>query len=113
MVVDPVGGPLAEPALRSLGDGGRYLVIGFAASIPSFPLNQVLLRNRSVLGIDWGIWAMQHAEEQRTLLEDLLEMVETGRVEPVPPTVYRLEEVGRALDDLMERRAVGKLALLP
>jgi len=113
VVVDPVGGPLAEPALRALGDGGRYLVIGFAASIPSIPLNQVLLRNRNVLGIDWGIWAMQHAAEQRILLEDLLEMVEVGRIEPVAPTEYRLEEVGRALDDLMKRRAVGKLALIP
>jgi len=66
-----------------------------------------------VLGIDWGIWAMQHAAEQRILLEDLLEMVEVGRIEPVAPTEYRLEEVGRALDDLMKRRAVGKLALIP
>jgi len=73
----------------------------------------VLLRNRNVLGIDWGIWAMQHADEQRTLLEDLLEMVEVGRIQPVAPTSYRLEDVGQALDDLMERRAVGKLALLP
>ncbi len=112
VVVDPVGGAVAEPALRALGDGGRYLVIGFAASIPSFPLNQVLLRNRSVLGIDWGIWAMQHAGEQRALLEDLLAMVDAGRIEPVAPTTYPLADVGRALDDLLGRRAVGKLALL-
>ena len=66
VVVDPVGGELAEPSLRALGDRGRYLVIGFAAGpIPSIPLNQVLLRNRTVIGIDWGIWAMQHADEQR------------------------------------------------
>ncbi len=113
VVVDPVGGPLAEPALRALGDGGRYLVIGFAASIPSFPLNQVLLRNRSVLGIDWGIWAMQHADEQRALLVELLAMVAAGRLEPIAPTTYPLEDAGRALDDLLARRAVGKLALLP
>ena len=69
LVVDPVGGALAEPSLRALGDRGRYLVIGFASGpIPSFPLNQVLLRNRTVIGIDWGIWAMQHADEQRALL---------------------------------------------
>ena len=66
IVVDPVGGELAEPALRALGDSGRYLVIGFASgTIPEVPLNQVLLRNRTVLGIDWGIWAMRNASEQR------------------------------------------------
>jgi NADPH2:quinone reductase len=59
VVVDPIGGDLADDALRSLGDGGRYVVIGFAGgSIPSLPLNQVLLRNRTVVGVDWGAWAM-------------------------------------------------------
>ncbi len=114
IVVDPIGGPLAEPSLRALGDGGRYLVIGFASGdIPAVPLNQVLLRNRSVLGIDWGIWAMRHPVEQRALLVDLLAMVEAGSVEPAAPTVYRLEEVARALEDLLGRRAVGKVALVP
>ena len=55
VVFDPVGGDLAVPALRALGNFGRYVVIGFASgAIPKLPLNQVLLRNRSVLGVDWG-----------------------------------------------------------
>ncbi len=114
VVLDPVGGPLAEPSLRTLGDGGRYLVIGFASGeIPSVPLNQVLLRNRSVIGIDWGIWAMTHAEGQRRLLDDLLAMVADGRLDPVRPAEYSLDDVARALEDLLERRAVGKIALIP
>jgi NADPH2:quinone reductase len=113
-VVDPVGGDLAEPSLRALGDGGRYLVIGFASgAIPALPLNQVLLRNRTVLGIDWGIWAVRHPEEQGSLLADLLAMVEAGAIEPVRPTEYPLGDVARALEDLLQRRAVGKIALIP
>ena len=55
LVIDPVGGDLAEPALRALGEGGRFVVIGFASgTIPALPANQVLLRNRSVVGVDWG-----------------------------------------------------------
>ena len=55
MVYDPVGGPYAEPAVRSLGWEGRYLVVGFAAGeIPKLPLNLVLLEKlrypRRVLG---------------------------------------------------------------
>ena len=112
--MDPIGGPLAEPSLRALGDRGRYLVIGFASGdIPAVPLNQVLLRNRSVLGIDWGIWAMTHPAEQRALLRDLLAMVSPGAIDPVRPTEYPLDEVARALEDLLGRRAVGKVALLP
>jgi NADPH2:quinone reductase len=114
LVVDPVGGPLAEQSLRALGDRGRYLVIGFASGdIPSVPLNQVLLRNRTVLGIDWGIWAMTHPAEQRALLDNLLEMVAAGSLDPVHPAEYPLENVARALEDLLGRRAVGKIALVP
>ena len=114
VVVDPVGGELAEPALRALGDGGRYLVIGFASgAIPALPLNQVLLRNRTVLGIDWGMWAMRHPAEQDALLGELLELVARGSIEPVRPTEYPLDDVARALDDLLGRRIVGKVALIP
>jgi NADPH2:quinone reductase len=114
VVVDPIGGAAAEPALRALGDGGRYLVIGFASgAIPTVPLNQVLLRNRAVLGIDWGIWAMQHGADQQVLLQDLLAMVGDDRITPVQPTTFPLEQVGAALDDLLARRVVGKIALVP
>jgi NADPH2:quinone reductase len=114
IVVDPIGGPEAELSLRALGDRGRYLVIGFASgAIPSVPLNQVLLRNRTVLGIDWGMWAMQHAAEQHALLRDLVAMVAAGSLDPVHPSTYPLEQVGIALDDLLARRTVGKVALIP
>ncbi len=114
IVVDPVGGELAEPALRASGDSGRYLVIGFASgTIPKVPLNQVLLRNRTVLGIDWGIWAMRHAAEQQAVLDDLLAMVDEGTLDPVHPVPYPLDDVARALEDLLGRRTVGKIALIP
>jgi NADPH2:quinone reductase len=114
VVVDPIGGAAAEPSLRALGDRGRYLVIGFASgTISTVPLNQVLLRNRTVLGIDWGMWSMQHAAEQRALLADLLDLVASGALDPVQPTTYPLDQVVDALDNLLARRAVGKIALIP
>jgi NADPH2:quinone reductase len=114
VVLDPIGGPAAEQSLRALGDGGRYLVVGFASgTIPTVPLNQVLLRNRTVHGIDWGIWSMQHAKEQRTLLADLIGMVEAGTLDPVQPTQFPLDQVSTALENLLERRIVGKVALIP
>ena len=55
LVYDPVGGPFAEPALRSIGPDGRYLVVGFAAGdIPRFPINLMLLKRCSVVGVNWG-----------------------------------------------------------
>jgi NADPH2:quinone reductase len=114
VVIDPIGGDAAEPSLRALGDHGCYLVIGFASgTIPTLPLNQILLRNRTVLGVDWGVWSMHHATEQRALLTDLMAMVADGRLDPVHPTTYPLDQVATALDDLLARRIVGKVALVP
>ncbi|MEU5876109.1 NADPH:quinone oxidoreductase family protein [Spirillospora sp. NPDC047279] len=114
LVYDPIGGDVADPALRALREQGRYLVIGFASgAIPSLPLNQVLLRNRAVVGVDWGAWSMGHPLEQRALLDELLGLVESGRLEPVPPRTEPLENAAAVLDDLLNRRVVGKVALLP
>lgn len=114
VVFDPVGHDLTEPALRAMSEFGRLCVIGFArGDIPRLPTNQVLLRNRSVVGVDWGAWAMGHGREQRVLLSDTLAMVETGRLTPPEPTAYPMERAADALSDLLEHRLVGKAVLVP
>ncbi|QKW39666.1 NADPH:quinone oxidoreductase family protein [Actinomadura sp. NAK00032] len=114
VVYDPVGGALADPALRSLRERGRYVVIGFASGdIPSLPLNQVLLRNRAIVGVDWGAWSMANPDAQRALLDELLAMVAKGDLTPVPPRTAPLASAAGVLDDLLNRRVVGKVALLP
>jgi NADPH2:quinone reductase len=113
VVVDPIGGDAAEPALRALRWGGRYVVIGFAAgAIPSLPLNQVLLNNRTVLGVDWGAWSLREPAAQAALLDELAGLVEDGRLHPVAPVTYPLERAADALRDLLERRVTGKVALV-
>jgi NADPH2:quinone reductase len=114
LVVDPIGGPLAEAALRALKMNGRYLVIGFASGeIPRLPANQVLLNNRTVVGVDWGAWTMREPAAHRALLADLMAMVGEGRLSPVEPTAYPLDEAATALADLVGRRVVGKVVLVP
>jgi len=114
VVFDPVGDAFAEPALRATGVGGRHLVIGFAGgSIPKIPLNQVLLRNRSVVGVDWGAWMLRNGAPQRALLEELLGWASEGRLHPSEPARYSLEDAQRAVDDLLHRRINGKAALFP
>jgi len=114
LVLDPIGGEAAESALRALGYLGRYLVIGFAAgSIPKLPLNQVLLRNRSILGVDWGAWSMANSAANATMLEELLAMVADGRLHPSTPTTYSFDDATLALNDLLHRRITGKVVLVP
>jgi NADPH2:quinone reductase len=113
IVYDPIGGGLAETALRTLVDDGQYLVVGFAAGeIPLLPANHVLLRNRRVTGVDWGGWIGAHQAENRQMLLDLCAAVDRGELHPVEPAVYRFDDVGVALRDQLERRVVGKSVLV-
>jgi NADPH2:quinone reductase len=114
LVVDPVGAAHAEAALRALGWGGRYLVIGFAGGpIPKIPLNLVLLNSRSLIGIEWGAWVGRDPQGNRTMLDELLALAASGRLHPAEPAARPLAEAGAVLTDLLERRVTGKVALVP
>jgi NADPH2:quinone reductase len=113
VVADQVGGELAEPCLRALKWGGRFLVIGFTGGIPRVPLNQVLLNSRTVIGIEWGAWAMRFPDDNRELLADVLDQVADGRLRPAMPTVAKLDEVADVLRDFEQRRVTGRVVLVP
>jgi NADPH2:quinone reductase len=114
LVVDPIGGDKAEPALRAIRWGGRYLVLGFAAGgIPRLPLNQVLLNSRSVIGVEWGAWVMRNPTENASMIQDLLGMAATGQIHPVEPAARPLEDAAAVLEDFQQRRIAGKVVLTP
>lgn len=112
LVVDPIGGTNSELALRALTDGGRFLVVGFASgTIPSLPANQILLRNRNVIGVDWGSWAMSQPDRNEILLNEVVAAVDNGVLSPIEPVEYPLNQVSTALKDLLERKLSGKACL--
>lgn len=113
VVYDPVGGALAEAALRALRFDGRFLVVGFTAGIPRVPLNLVLLNNRTVVGVEWGGWALRHPDANRALLDEVLAAIGRGALHPVAPEVRPLGDAPSAVADLLERRAAGKIVLVP
>jgi len=111
---DPLGGNYAEQALRALGDDGVLLVIGFAAGqIPRLPANQILLRNRRVVGVDWGGWRSKNPGLQDHLMTRLLDLVEGGRLHPREPRTYPFSDVNQALEDVSQRQLIGKVVLVP
>ncbi len=112
VVYDPVGGDLSEPAFRSLGWNGRFLVIGFAAGrIPALPLNLPLLKGASVIGVFWGASVEQQPEQFQTDMRDLIGWLAEGKLKPHIGARYCLEQAPRAIADLMEGRATGKLVI--
>jgi NADPH2:quinone reductase len=71
------------------------------------------LRNRAVVGVDWGSWSLSNGFDQRALLVELLALVAEGLLDPVAPRTAPLDKAGEVLDDLLDRRVVGKVALIP
>ena len=113
VVYDPVGGDYAEMALRGLAWRGRYLVVGFADGIPKIPLNLVLLKNGSVIGVFQGEMLAREPEHARACEEGLAKLVAGGHIRPHVSTRYRLDQVPEALNALLNRQATGKLIVVP
>ncbi len=108
-VVDPVGGDLSEPALRSLGRGGRFVTVGFASGvIPRIPLNLVLMKGISVLGFQFHDVPPDEFTRNEDELRDLLV---TDAVRPHIGGVYPLAETVAALQHVAEGRAIGKILI--
>jgi len=108
-VIDPVGGELAEPALRSLRRGGRFVTVGFASgTIPRIPLNLVLVKGIHILGFHFqDVPPEEFARNQA----ELRELLGGGRVRPHISAVYPLSEVTAALRHVADGRAVGKVVI--
>ncbi len=96
MIVDPVGGSLSEPALRSLRWGGRFVTVGYAAGeVPRIPLNLVLLKGVHILGFEFRGFTTHAAAEMQRNDEELLELLRTKRVLPHIGASFQLDRGGR------------------
>ncbi|MDB2609725.1 NADPH:quinone oxidoreductase family protein [Paracoccaceae bacterium] len=112
VVYDPVGGDMFEAALRSTAWGGRVLVVGFASgNIPKVPVNLALLKGCSIVGVFWGAFRLNYTKEDNENFEQLFAWYEDGKLKPYASKIYALEAAAQALNDLKNRKAVGKIVL--
>lgn len=112
VVVDPVGGDLAEPALRSLRWGGRFVTVGYASGvIPRIPLNLVLIKGVQILGFEFLGFATNSADEVRRNEAELMDHFAAGRVVPHIGATFPLDDVAGALRLVADGRAIGKVLI--
>lgn len=112
VVYDPVGGDYAEPALRSLGPDGRFLVVGFATGeIPKVPLNLALLKRCAIIGVNWGGFVAANPNEMRPVLTTLLQWIAEGRLHPAAGETMPLQKAGSAMMKMLNRQAIGKMVV--
>ncbi len=112
LVVDPVGGDRFKDSLRSLGEGGRLVVVGFTAgSIPEVKVNRLLLNNVEVIGAGWGAYVMGKPDLNREIGAEIERLVDLGHVRPVVGARFPLADAAGALELLDGRGATGKVVL--
>ena len=114
IIIDPLGGDVFDAAVRALAWRGRHVVIGFAAGrIPTLKVNYVLLKNIEITGLQISDYRKRTPNLVRTCFEEVFEYFRQGQIKPGPIVEYPLEEYGRALNDLLERKLTGRAVLRP
>jgi NADPH2:quinone reductase len=112
MVLDPVGGDRFTDSLRSLGEGGRVVVVGFTGgSIPEVKVNRLLLNNTEVIGAGWGAYVMSKPELNQEIGVEIDALISSGHVRPLIGARYPLEQASEALELIDGRGATGKVVL--
>jgi NADPH:quinone reductase len=112
VVIDPVGGDRFTDSLRSLGEAGRLVVVGFTGgSIPEVRVNRLLLNNTEVVGAGWGAFVMGKPDVNREIGAEVNRLVDEGFVRPIVGARFPLERAGEALELIDDRGATGKVVL--
>jgi NADPH2:quinone reductase len=120
-VYDPVGGEVFAQSLRCLAVEGRICPIGFASgAIPQVPANILLVKSIAVMGFNFGYyigWSphdarFEQAARTLVLMERIRGWCESGLCHPHVDRTFRLEQAPQAMRALLERNAVGRLAVV-
>jgi NADPH2:quinone reductase len=112
VVYDAVGGPYSEPALRSIGWRGRFLVVGFAAGdIPKIPLNLTLLKGCAITGVFWGDFARREPKAFAESIGQLGIWYREGKLKPHVSQTFPLAQAVDALKLMAARKVKGKVVL--
>jgi NADPH2:quinone reductase len=113
VVYDPVGGDIAEAALRSIAWRGRYLVVGFAAGpIPALPWNLVLLKGASLVGVFWGEFAKRQPKDNAAMMGELIAWYLQGKIKPHVDATLPMADLKHAFQRMGQRDVVGKLVMV-
>jgi len=112
VVFDPVGGQIFEDSVRCIAWGARLLVIGFTGGIGLARTNLLLIKGASVLGVRAGEAVRRNPALGEVRLRQLVEWAEQGKIRPNVSHRLPIEEFARAMRLLIERKAIGRVALV-
>ena len=114
IILEMVGGATTDASLRALAPFGRLVVYGMASREAATPIAPASLMtgSQSVIGF-WLVDCMKVDPVGMVAqpLAELVRMVATGELRPLPGTSYPFEEARSAHEDMRARRTTGKVIL--
>jgi NADPH2:quinone reductase len=109
LIFDPVGGDMTDQAMRSIDWNGRLLIIGFAAGrIAKIPSNHILIKGVQVIGVATQRFNRLEPLKAKANMTALFELWQKGALKPHNGAVYTFEDAAQAIDDMAQRKAIGK-----
>ena len=110
---DPVGGELFDAALSALGWGGRILLVGFVGGVQQIPANRLLVKHRAALGSSLRYFRWHAPDKLRRSVEELMRWYGEGKLRPLVTHRLPLERSVEAIRLLTDRKAHGKIVVVP
>jgi NADPH2:quinone reductase len=111
VVFDPVGGGMTEPAFRTLGYDGRYLVIGFTGGIAEFRTNLPLIKTASLIGVQFRAFVQAEPERALTNMAKCVDLAGQRKLRPIVGRVYPFEEFRKAMTAAFNGSIVGRVVM--
>jgi NADPH2:quinone reductase len=112
VVFDPVGGAVFEDSLRCIAWGARILVIGFTGGIGLARTNLLMIKGASVLGVRAGEAVRKNPALGEARIKALLQWADDGKIRPQISHRLPLEDYAQAMRLLIDRKAIGRVALM-
>lgn len=114
VIYDPVGGDAYDRSTKCIAFEGRILVIGFAGGrIQSAPLNHALIKNYSILGLHWGLYATKNPQLMLDCHADLTRLADAGQAVPLVSERIAMADLPSGLQRLGNGDTVGRVVLVP
>lgn len=114
VVYDPVGGDAYTKSAKCVAFEGRIVVVGFAGGeIPAPALNHALVKNYSIMGLHWGLYA---AKDPRSILrchETLTEYAAKGLIKPLISGRVAFKDAAQAVQRVADGTTTGRLVVVP
>ena len=112
VIFDPVGGTVFDESMRCINWNGRILAIGFTSGVwPQAPVNHILIKQISVIGVRAGEIGRRNPELGRQTREEVFKLLTSGAINPHVCATFPLKNSIDAMKMLEERQVVGKVVV--